>query len=462
MLHYYGKAHQLATTVGSVQQRGQTSYLYSYYLIASNDFDKALEILDFNLTHKDQISYEMLGNTYYNLGSLFYLKEEYDTAIPYFMEAEHLFELAKNNTWLARTQVQLSTMYAQQGNSKMERYFADASLTTLNQGKKGSLDKTPKTISEKITFLTEQLNKEKESQNAVVKSHLHYSLGHAYFSDKNYSEAIKWFEASIAAKQRLGYSNLIPATKTYIAEGYIEMGQFKNAISILNTLQISEKRKRPLVVENLLTEAYKGIGDYKKALYHNERLSNLQDSLTALDENERIAEITVKYDTNGKEEQILALQKENQAAKAQLHKERNRWVLWVILATLLLLSTIWMARRWKRSQRTVVKVQHEKDVIQKKVEAEHLLLKNKKKVYLEELQFIKSDGNYVEFHLIERKTLDRNKLKTILSQLPPNFVRVHRSYIVNKNEIESFSSSTVFLRSGKEIPLSRTFKSNLE
>ena len=324
-LFYYEKAHKLAAQDGSVQQRARTSYLYSYYLIASNNFEKALEVLDFNLSHKDRISYEMQGNTHYNLGNLFYLKEEYDTAIGHFMEAENYFKLAKNNTWLARAQLQLSVIYAKEGDKKMENFFADASLHTLNKDKPSQADRAPKTHSEKIAFLTTQLQKEAYQKDDNIKSHLYYSLGHAYFSIQNYSEALKWFEASIAVKQRIGYTNLIPETKIYIAEAHMAMGRYEDAIFILSNLQVSQKRKRPLVIENLLTEAYKGLGDYKKALFHNEKLSRLQDSLTALDENERIAEISIQYDTQLKEAEILELKKANQAVSATLSKEKNRW-----------------------------------------------------------------------------------------------------------------------------------------
>jgi DNA-binding LytR/AlgR family response regulator len=57
--------------------------------------------------------------------------------------------------------------------------------------------------------------------------------------------------------------------------------------------------------------------------------------------------------------------------------------------------------------------------------------------------------------------MDRNKLKTVLEELPPNFVRVHKSYIINKNYVQAHNSAKVILKPNIEIPLSRTYKSNL-
>ena len=61
----------------------------------------------------------------------------------------------------------------------------------------------------------------------------------------------------------------------------------------------------------------------------------------------------------------------------------------------------------------------------------------------------------------DKTIIDRNKLKDILDDLPPNFVRVHRSYVINKNFIDALNSTTLFISPNIEIPLSRTFKSNI-
>ena len=58
----------------------------------------------------------------------------------------------------------------------------------------------------------------------------------------------------------------------------------------------------------------------------------------------------------------------------------------------------------------------------------------------ENLLFFKSEDNYVQIHYlqnnIEHKSLIRNTLKAILSQLPTdNFVQIHRSYVINTSHI---------------------------
>lgn len=42
------------------------------------------------------------------------------------------------------------------------------------------------------------------------------------------------------------------------------------------------------------------------------------------------------------------------------------------------------------------------------------------------------------------------------------FIRIHKSYLVLKKSIASYNSQTVILKDGKELPIGRAFKSNLE
>lgn len=52
----------------------------------------------------------------------------------------------------------------------------------------------------------------------------------------------------------------------------------------------------------------------------------------------------------------------------------------------------------------------------------------------------------------------RSKISEIINELPPNFVQIHRSYIVIKNLIVYQTGNSIFIEGKIEIPLSRNFK----
>ncbi|MFT5820797.1 MAG: two-component system response regulator LytT [Crocinitomix sp.] len=82
-------------------------------------------------------------------------------------------------------------------------------------------------------------------------------------------------------------------------------------------------------------------------------------------------------------------------------------------------------------------------------------------VSIDEILYLKSEHVYVEVVLKNRTLLIRNSLKGLLAELPAkDFFQVHRSYAVNIKHILSFGAGILFL-SGIEIPVSRSFQTEL-
>lgn len=78
-------------------------------------------------------------------------------------------------------------------------------------------------------------------------------------------------------------------------------------------------------------------------------------------------------------------------------------------------------------------------------------------IKLDELVYLKADGNYVEVCLRARKVVIRNSLENIVSELnSDNILRIHRSYAVNKTKIQKHSSTEVMV-DGVSLPVSRSF-----
>ena len=89
----------------------------------------------------------------------------------------------------------------------------------------------------------------------------------------------------------------------------------------------------------------------------------------------------------------------------------------------------------------------------------YITLKDKTKVYLNDLMYVKSEDHYLHaFTQDGKRHFVRGKLSQILQELPPNFVKCHRSYIVNKNYIQSAHQGFITLKNKSEVPVSRSFK----
>ncbi len=83
------------------------------------------------------------------------------------------------------------------------------------------------------------------------------------------------------------------------------------------------------------------------------------------------------------------------------------------------------------------------------------------KVSLEEIQFIEASNNYVIVHTSLGKYIYSVVLKRIELLLPRNqFMRVHRSYVVNLNAIKGFEGNLLMVNE-KRIPVSKPYRKKI-
>jgi DNA-binding LytR/AlgR family response regulator len=85
----------------------------------------------------------------------------------------------------------------------------------------------------------------------------------------------------------------------------------------------------------------------------------------------------------------------------------------------------------------------------------------KRKVYLKDLKFIQALGDYVKLITESESLVVLSTMKSFEKQLPKeDFLRIHKSYIVNLRRVEKFNSKAVELDS-EVLPLSRNRKADL-
>ncbi len=459
------KAYNIAEKKKDTFLIGATGYYYSFYLISVNKITEAQALLQFNFDNQGRLTDVLNGNTNYNQAAIYDQKEQFDKALEYYFYSVDYFKTATNKKGLAKSYLQIGVIYEKLDKLKLADYFFDASLAVIgNTNKKHEVDSTSRGMTS-VEKTDESLNMLKELENGEndkLKSIVYYNLGLSSMGEKRYSKAISYFKNSIKIKKRINFLAHINKTYFLLGQCYYNNNDAVNAIINLNRAkEKNKKRQQGAEIENYLSKSNELQKDYKKALFHANNYKVISDSIAEFRQNERIAEITAKYEHQKQANKIITLQKENQKNELEIYKQENlRWR-WFAVALAASLIAVWLGRRFLQSQKRIKVVELEKEHIAKKVEEIAVILNNKSKVYLKELKYIKSDGNYLEFVTDKKRIIDRNKIKAILEELPPNFVKVHRSYIINKNYVSSISRSNVILQPDIHIPLSRTFKSNL-
>ncbi|RQO66436.1 DNA-binding response regulator [Pedobacter sp. KBW06] len=95
-------------------------------------------------------------------------------------------------------------------------------------------------------------------------------------------------------------------------------------------------------------------------------------------------------------------------------------------------------------------------------EAGQIYIKSDKKfvlLSLDEICYLESLGNYVKVWEEQRFLLTPRTLSSFESQLPAeNFVRIHKSYILNKKFVHYIEGNTIYLKNATQLPLGKNYK----
>jgi DNA-binding LytR/AlgR family response regulator len=83
------------------------------------------------------------------------------------------------------------------------------------------------------------------------------------------------------------------------------------------------------------------------------------------------------------------------------------------------------------------------------------------KVLFSDILYIEGLNDYIKIITVNKTIITKHLLASLEEMLPSNeFIRIHKSFIIAINKIESFSADSVEIGK-KEIPIGRLFKLNL-
>lgn len=128
----------------------------------------------------------------------------------------------------------------------------------------------------------------------------------------------------------------------------------------------------------------------------------------------------------------------------------------LINSTVIFIVSFKIFSLWKheRAENKTNKTKRESKVFEIKADKRTYRVKPSEILYLESL------GNYVTYFLKDRKLISYTTLSDCASKLPENFIRIHKSYIVNKEHITSYNNEDIEVGTNL-LPIGRTYKSDL-
>lgn len=413
-----------------------------YYMMAKKRFEnlgmqpqaKDMALVVHTLI-SSQEKYSKYGNTFLDE----YQKYAYSTK-SHHRQARVLNEYAKEDI----------TRYAETGNFK----FLDSAAIKLTKGL--LLSRNPSDITIELAILSNLaavrlLRNDPAGARDYLKQHSgllkkstdkyayftnYYNYGLTYLDDENYNQAIFWLKKAENVK--------VPKFREKTLRTL-----YKKMALCYDMLEDDENRRK---YQNLYTQ--------------------LDNNIKDREQNIAIHDINVKYQVEEKDRQISALMKFKQTV------QKNKLIFGISLFMVFLLA-LYSFIRWKKvdfRNRSLAREKEEIDNEKREVEALHSLtveeletvrrtttieyiMVSNKKVFLAELMYMKAQDKYVDFYTVDgKKHTERKKISEVLTELPPNFIKVHRSFIINQNYIENVLKNSVLMTDKALIPISRNKK----
>jgi DNA-binding LytR/AlgR family response regulator len=120
---------------------------------------------------------------------------------------------------------------------------------------------------------------------------------------------------------------------------------------------------------------------------------------------------------------------------------------------------------FSRFLKAVTKAKNKLEEETEKLNSEGIFIKSSSssfvRMFYDDVLFIEAMENYVLIQTISKKHTIHFTMKALLDKLPTEkFVRVHRSFIVNKDKIDRIDNNMIYMETSeqKPIPLSKSYK----
>ena len=232
---------------------------------------------------------------YYDIGKIYNRMANYPEALKYFFASLKVVKEIKADNWLAGIQARIGTVYFNQENhDEAQKYFTEAYSIA-----------------------------EKRQEKLTMAEILSYK-GNLSLSQGKYDDALHDFSASLKLYEQSPIKSYIASNYDYIAKAYIMKAAasqdsltmqkyYYEAIQYLQKALLLQKemggKEEIINTYSLLSEAFRGINDYKNALTYSDLYTQSRDATYNKPAYVKIAELKVQYETEKAAAEMKAQQK---------------------------------------------------------------------------------------------------------------------------------------------------------
>jgi len=319
------------------------------------DYEKALEnyfvSLEISETTKDSVH---IAGLYSNIGAVCMEQEKLEDALDYYIKANYIATQIGSKPNIADTYRNIGEIYIE------ERKFDSVEIV---------YDKALEIYKELNDIRGEVIILNKFGRNYYQQTEYVDNLEKKELFDKS----LEFYNKSLSLNKEVNEVEEKINSYLGIGEVYLYKKQYYKAIKYLEKAEVMAERIESLVyiksIQENLSKANAGIGNFKKAYYSHVLFKNLYDSLKNDENIELLTKTRMQYefDKQQKEQEFIQAQKDLEYKQKQ---KRDRLIRIFILIGLFIVSvfSIQMMRSYQRKKRDNELLEKQKEEIEKQKE----------------------------------------------------------------------------------------------
>jgi PAS domain S-box-containing protein len=350
---YYNKALRISQKTDYKKGTARASSFLGYITEDRGNYKQAINYYTQSLTlYKELNNQKEVANHYNFIGLAYNYKGDYVKAIENFQASIKIYEQQGDSSNISKCLLNMGlAFYNNTDYLKAEEYFKKAvtikekikdinglaicylnlgNLLTLKKSYKGSLD-----------YYTRSAAIFEKNNQLLYLAYCQVNIGNIYMEKGEYEAAQKYFQLAGINCKVVNDQNLLILIDINLSQIYSKTNRFELAVTTaINSVNMADSLGiLPSVKDGyfMLSKIYKDYNDYKNALKYYELGAAVRDSIFSIDQSSHFQELSAKYESEQKENQIKIQQAKISASEAEIEKaQTQKWAL--ILTIIMILS----------------------------------------------------------------------------------------------------------------------------
>ncbi|MES2837256.1 MAG: tetratricopeptide repeat protein [Bacteroidota bacterium] len=350
------------------------------------NYNKALENHFASLKIKEEIGYKKgIADSYNNIGIIYWNQGNYDQALENYFASLKIREKTGDKKGIALSYNNIGLIYWNQGNydQALKNYFASLKIREEIGDKKGFADsynnigiiysaqgKSDKALENYFASL--KIREEIGDKQGMAFSY--GNIGIIYDNQRNYEKALENYFKALKMDEELGNKRGVARHLNNIGNSYLKQNKITEAkkqslMSLSIAKEIGSKDQMKYTYYSL-SQCDSTAGDWKGAYEYHQLYSAVKDSIFNEESNEQITEMSTKYETEKKEQQIklIKTEQEKQTAVAEAESKKQKIIIWSVVSGLLLVLVlaVFIFRSLRSSQKQKHIIEEQKLLVEEK------------------------------------------------------------------------------------------------